>query len=189
MTKYFRWRIDPNFVNRWLIGEPRLSDGRIVSAWDFMKCHAIEPPYSGLHASTTHGNIATEASFGALSIPYVRPRMAEALLACARDEIQLIPVHVDDFNEDVFIVNVLSKPKCIDESRSIFEKWAPNNPERPDRAGEYKMIMELYVDPNAAEGKNILRPWGWATQVIVSEKLKEVVESISATGTVFMPAS
>jgi len=47
------------------------------------------------------------------------------------------------------------------------------------------MIMELFIDPNATEGRNILRPWGWATQVIVSEKLKKVIESVGADGTKF----
>lgn len=185
--KYFRWRFDPSFESRWLIGEPHLPNGKLVSAWDFMKCHVIEPPLKGLVATTSHGSVATQASFGALGIPYIRPNMAEAILGLAGDEMQLIPVHVNDFDEDVFIVNILNKIKCVDESRSLFEKWAPGNKERPDRVGEYKMIMKLFIDSDAAQGKNILRPWGWTTQVIVSEKMKEVVESISAVGTVFLP--
>ena len=61
---------------------------------------------------------------------------------------------------------------------------ALGNAERPDRAGEYKMIMELFIDPNATEGRNILRPWGWTILVIVSEKYKGAVESVGSAGTV-----
>ena len=173
----------------WFIEKPYFPDGKMVGTWDFMKCHAINPPYIGLSAKTSYGEVVTDVCFGAFDIIYARPKMADAMLACAGDEIQLVPVHVDGFNEDVFIVNVLNKVKCIDESRSLFEKWALGNAERPDRAGEYKMIRELFIDPNATEGRNILRPWGWTTQVIVSEKFKEAVESVGSAGTVFIPVS
>lgn len=183
--KYYKWQFDSKFDDCWFISEPRLPNGEVVDSWFFRKCQTIDPSYISLVASTTYGDIVTEASFGAFDIPYVRPKMAHALLDSVGNEIQLIPVHIEGFNEDVFILNVLNSVKCVDESRSEFEKWAPGNTQRPNKVGQYKMISKLLVDPNTTNDLNIFRPWGWTIKIVVSEKVKSVVEAIGATGTTF----
>ncbi|PFH11020.1 hypothetical protein BCF11_3460 [Collimonas sp. PA-H2] len=185
MMKYFKWQFDSKFDGCWFIGEPHLPNGEVVNSWAFRKCQVVEPPYTTLAASTTYGDIVTEASFGAFDIPYVRPKMASALLNHVGNQIQLIPVHVDGFNEEVFILNILNSATCVDESRSEFEKWEPGNTQRPDKVGQYKMISKLFVDPSTTNDLDIFRPWGWTIKVIISERLKSVIEAVGATGTNF----
>jgi hypothetical protein len=111
--------------------------------------------------------------------------MAEALLNLAREQVQLIPVRVDGFDDNAFIVNVLSEVRCVDEARSTFQKFLPGNTVRPDKIGQYEMITKLSVDPRLAEGFEIFRPWGWKVATIISERMKEVIEQVGAQGTIF----
>ena len=111
--------------------------------------------------------------------------MAAALLRHAEKQIQLIPVQVENFDEEIFIVNVLSEIKCVDEARSTFQKYLPGNISRPDKVGGYEIVAELFIDPESAVGFEIFRPWGWKVAVIVSERIKEVITQVGAQGTKF----
>jgi len=57
------------------------------------------------------------------------------------------------------VANVLPCVDCIDESRTVGEKWTESDG-RPDKVGMYRTIVYLFVDPTRI-AHDIFRVQGW----------------------------
>lgn len=174
----------------WFLGLPKNSDGKELEPWDFVTGKPFAGRDGPFTAPIKETGTRAAISFGAFDILYASGIMADRLLqVVGADEIQLIPVAISGVDDGFSIINVLQRIKCVDEEKSVFEKWLPGNSARPDKAGEYKMIEKLRVEPVLAQGRHIFRLWGWSQAVVVSERVKEVVEAYGSADTVFIPVS
>ncbi len=123
----------------------------------------------------------------AFDVPVISERFAEVLRPIAKDDIQLIPLKISN-EASYFIMNSLRRLPCLDESRSIFSKWQAADG-RPDRTGQYRMVVELRVSSNLIGNSNVFRIDGWDVPLIVSDSIRQGFLDNSFCGGVFEPVS
>lgn len=119
----------------------------------------------------------------------VTPRsLNEELEKIVGNSIQRIAIKVDGHGDEYEILNVCRLVSCVDESKSLLTKWAVDDG-RPDKVGQYRMIVDLFIDTTAVEGNHIFRVSGWPIAVIVSEEVKRFLERRGTTGLKFRKVS
>jgi len=150
-----------------------------------MSCRAAATDQR-LIASIKRPGKRTEIAFGAIDLPYVDREMADMLLRELGNEVQLVQVGVAGSDDPVWIVNALHEEPCLDESNSRFTKWEGDSIAARRMAGKYRMVVKLIVDKNKTGGHDILRPWGWHPALIISERLKLLIEGVGATSSRFI---
>ncbi|MEM1137773.1 MAG: DUF1629 domain-containing protein [Bacteroidota bacterium] len=74
---------------------------------------------------------------------------------------------------------------CVDEKKSEFNKFEVNDPVRPDKAGDYRAFFKLVIDKNKVLGKDIFRVARSTNTLIISERIKNLLESEGFTGLKF----
>lgn len=116
-------------------------------------------------------------------VPIVSEEFAHLLSVVAEKDCQLIPVKTSSGGH-FFILNALRRVRCLDESRSLFTKWEASDG-RPDRTGQYRMVAELRIDPEAALGSEVFRIVGWDVPLIVSERLVTLAQAQGMKGCVY----
>jgi hypothetical protein len=85
-------------------------------------------------------------------------------------------------------LNVLTSCDCIDEARTVGDKWTMASG-RPDKVGMYRMIVNLFIDPDRVGGAQILRIRNWATPLIVSERVVSAMTDPERDGVALIPVS
>jgi len=121
----------------------------------------------------------------AAGAPVLSARAAQFIHPLAGGEINLIPARVKDESAEYFVMSILSRVKCVNETKTQYvEKWTKDS-YRPDRAGEYKMLWGIVIDPKPAMEHNLFRLWGSSQHVIVSHAIKKMFEQEGLTGARF----
>jgi hypothetical protein len=123
----------------------------------------------------------TLADFG---MPVLRTRFVEALAEVAPNEIQRFPAFVDGQFDSFEIVNVVQHVDCLDHQRTGVTYWTEEDG-LPDLVGRLQTVVGLKVDLQRAEGHDIFRIEGWEIALVVSARIKEVLQH--ARGAVFEP--
>ncbi|HWC09970.1 MAG TPA: hypothetical protein VG455_01990 [Acidimicrobiales bacterium] len=123
-------------------------------------------------------------SFASHDMLVVAQHIGELIERMSPGDVERIPVRVEGRNEPYEILNVLTRIACIDRDRTVGELW----PDASERAGEYRMIVRLALDPDRVpESIRIFQVGGWKVSVVVTEDLKEALED--ATGLTFKPTA
>jgi len=65
-------------------------------------------------------------------------------------------------------------------------KWAVDD-DRPDKMGHYKMVTELKIGPDKADGAKIFRIKEWDVVVVAHQTIKDVFQKKKVTGVSFRP--
>jgi hypothetical protein len=115
-------------------------------------------------------------------IPVISQRIKEQLDDLM--EIQFLPVNIE--NKEVslkyYIMVVTNTINCVNEELSLFGKFKENDPVRPDLAGHYSWFSKLIIDPTKTNHSDIFRLEMAVTDLIVSQRVKDVLNKINATG-------
>jgi hypothetical protein len=107
------------------------------------------------------------------------------LAELAPHDVQLVPVVIEGHPEEYFILNATRVVKCIDDKASAeVQYWKPEDG-RPEKTGKYRAVHGMRINPIQVGDAKVFRPWGWTVALIVSEEIKEALESIGATGVKF----
>lgn len=181
--KFFRVIANPTFRDPWFLDEPQSEDGTVIDAREFTRGE----PYAGLvpvRLPIAQPGQVTEFTFAAFDMPVVSNRVGTILERVAPNEIERIPVVVGSSHRGFEILNVTSKAKCLDESRSQVLKWKLED-RRPDRVGKYRMVTGITIEPNCVSGKHIFRIKGWEIALIVSEVLKDAIQDVPNLAVIF----
>jgi hypothetical protein len=160
-------------------------NGRKINPWQFKRgevIHLDAPPL--LHLVRPGRTL--EFTLTGLTIPLVNRRVVSLFERLGLDrEVQFIPTRVEGFTEPYFLLNALRIIRCIDDARcEEVLHWLPED-NRPDKVGQYRDIGGLKVDPEKIDA-DVFRPWGWTVILIVSERVKQALESEGITGTRFI---
>ena len=117
------------------------------------------------------------------SVPIVSNAVKEKLSSIAG--LQFLPAKIvgSDSSLPYFVMLVTDLVDCVDEDRSEFEKFAINDPIRPDSAGQYKGFTKLVIDKARVGGRSIFRVKGLDVAIIISADVKHLLDSSSLTGT------
>lgn len=185
--KYYLLSDDINFSKRWYLG-----DVRHIENWLF-----VEPPLEFMEPCTytidvfQDGNQMdyTEANG---SVPILSHAVKKALEGIPEiDEpysnvvIEPMVIGNKEVDNDYFVMIVETQLDCVDEHKSIFQKYEVNDPVRPDKAGDYRSFISLVIDPKKAEGKHIFRLKKRLGAIVVSEYVKDRFENAGISGAKF----
>ena len=172
--------------DRWFLKSLNTVDENKISIWKFLSPARVKlPETEKLKISVREDGKPLDFTFADFEVLVVNEKVAFFL---SEEECQLIPVEVGGTRNkhSYFIAVLLNSVDCLDEDRSIFEKWSSNDPIRPDLAGEYKGIYKLFVDPDKIMPSNTIFRLGKSDNIIIiNEKLKRQFESNGITGVKF----
>jgi hypothetical protein len=185
MPKYYELEDDRNHPGRWHMRSPVDEHGQKINPWQFFKGRRLELPGTTRFPVKPAG-VELDFSWAAFSIPVVTSRFVQLFERLGLQEVQFLPVEVENHTGPYFILNTLRTIRCIDEARcEEVQRWTPEDGE-PEKVGEYRYIAGVRIDPTKVEGTRIFRPWGWTLTLVVSEDLKEALEREGLTGTRFV---
>lgn len=187
MTTLYRILDDLSIEDRWHLRAPEDEDEREVDARDFLACHHYDGPIP-LKVRLRRDGERLRFTFGDFDMPVVSRVVHDTLAGFGRDGIQFIPVLIENSSESHWILNVLHHRKCVDEERSEFMRWKPEDG-RPDKVGQYRMFTKLMVNEEQTSRAPIFRIDGWKTALIVSEDVKQALEKVGCRGIRFEPVN
>lgn len=162
---------DSKVPDLWFLGEPFAADGEQIDARRFTDCEAFGQIAQPLRLPIDEAGRAPRLSFGAFDMPVVDKELGEAFALAAGSDIELVPAIAEDGSE-LMIVNVLACVDCIDESKTIGDKWTEPDG-RPDKVGEYRTIVRLFIDPSRVDHE-MFRVTGWEVALVVSDWFADV---------------
>lgn len=178
--KYYELQADPAAFPRWYLGSPIDPAGSEIDPRTFTQGVPVgtQPPLILPFRRTGDEVEFNFCDFDMIVTPRTLNAELETLVGAA---IQRIPVSVGNRADEFEILNVCELVKCVDESRSVATKWTASDG-RPDKVGQFRMVIELKIDPSAASGHEIFRVAGWPIALVVSEKVKRFFEDRKVSG-------
>lgn len=166
---------------RWHIGDVLLPDGAEFLLKDGVPVDVSKP----IHAFVTHPGRVLEFCHTSFGIPLATRALTDAIKAIGGFDVQSIPITISA-QTGMFVLHTLRVLRCIDEPRSIFQKFTADDPVRPDLAGQYRSIAKLVLDRSAIPtDAHFFRIKDWEVALIVSEAVKGAMERVGCFGAEF----
>jgi hypothetical protein len=187
MIRYFRLVDDKSVPGRWHLKNPVDAKGDKIDPWQFDAGRTLNIQGRLIFRMSVPGRPLdfTEAGF---AIPLIHERVKTLLEHLSVPEIQLLAAEVESRPEPYFVLNPTQLIPCIDEARcERVVRWGPEDG-RPERAGQYRVVDGLRIDPTKVGGARLFRIRGWP-MLIASEDLKEAMEREAVTGVEFIEVS
>lgn len=185
MTRYFRIQADRDAHERWFLRSPINTRGEELDPRAFTRS-SIFPVQDPLTLPLRRDGRPVDFNFGDFDMPVVKTDIVDKLEDVLDLQLQRIPVHILESVGQFDILNVLDQVDCIDAVKSVYTRWEANDG-RPEKLGEYRMIIDLKIDPKCAHGHHLFRLKGWAIALIVSEQIKQALEALRVSGIEYDP--
>jgi hypothetical protein len=184
MPRYFDLTDNMRIKGRWHLRTPLDEHGEEVAPWQFKKGKHLDIR-GAIRFPVRPTGKALEFTLASFAIPVVHVRVVALFERLRIQEVQFIPVQVDDTSEPHFILNTLRIIRCIDDARcEEVKRWTPEDGQ-PEKVGEYRNVVGMRIDTAQADGTQVFRPWGWRVALLVSEEVKQALEREGITGTQF----
>jgi hypothetical protein len=183
-TQYFDLSADLSTPGHWELG--KTLDERGQEVWPWLLMQGAPAALEGrLKLHIRFPGKPLDFSFAAFDVPVVSDRVASLLTAEAPGDVQLLPVDIDSRSDPRFLVNVIRTVRCIDDHASTEVQYWTEEDGDPERAGEYRAVHGMRIDPSKVGDAKVFRPWGWTVALIVSEDVKDALERAGVTGVKF----
>lgn len=183
--RFFRLMEDVHIPGRWELDNPVDQQGQEVWTWTFRRGAPAQVEGRLRVPLYRPGKPLDFSLLVGTAIPVVHTRVATLLTELAPGDVQLIPVELDSQPEPYFLLNVIRVVRCIDDQKSAEVRyWKPEDAE-PERAGQYRAVHGLRIDPSKVGDAQVFRTWGWTGVMVVSERVKTAWEQAGVTGTKF----
>lgn len=157
--KFYEVVDDVEFPNRWFLGECYEPRDREIDLDVFMDGKPVE--VSGpLAVRIQRDGEPLSFTFAAFDVPIIAEPLAAALQFFDGSYIQRTPVLLPkktEYNYD--IINVTHLEKCVDESSSNLTFWREEDG-RPDKIGQYRMVIDLVLHGVREDIKDLLQSLG-----------------------------
>lgn len=185
MARFFELKDDRGSRTRWHLGGPVDEQGTELDPWQFREGKSLA--FDGvLRFPLKVPGDALDFCWAAFAIPVVHERFVTCLKRLGTLDVQFIPARVEGHSGPHFVLNALRVIRCIDDARSAeVEYWKPEDGE-PEKVGEYRSVTGLRIDSSKVADARIFRTWGWRIALIVSEDIKEAIESAGLSGVRFV---
>jgi Suppressor of fused protein (SUFU) len=185
MSKRFFELCDDAYVpGRWYLTNPTDSQGREVdNPWQFTDGQPVRVE-GRLKVPIEHAGRPLGFTLAGLSIPVVHVKAASILTELAPGDVQLLPVDIEGQLDQYLILVATRLIRCIDEQASRIQFWTEEDG-LPEKVGQYASVRDLRIDPSKVGDAKVFRPEGWDVALIVSEEIKEALESAGVTGARF----
>jgi len=184
MARYYDLADDRRSPGRWHLGSPVDEQGGEIDPWQFKDGTILKLGSTPRFPLDVAGH-PLDFCWAAFSIPVVHRRFVELFEQMRVEGVQFIPAQVQAHPGPWYILNALHTRRCIDDARCEGVQYWKSEDGRPDKLGEYRAVYGLRIDPTKVGDARIFRPWGWRVALIISEELKQAIESAGLTGTRF----
>ncbi|RKG63795.1 hypothetical protein D7V80_29360 [Corallococcus sp. CA054B] len=173
-------------VAQWGLDTPvPVGGGALDDPWMFVEGRPVMDP-GPLKTVPFHVDVKRTFSVAnADRTPIANEQVANVFRELAPDDVQLFPIEIEGTPERYYVVNATRHFKCIDEANCREVQIYPPDGAVPERLGEYRSISGLRIDTSKIEDARVFRPMGWELALIVSEEIKEGIESVGNTGVFF----
>lgn len=181
MIRYFRLRDDMTIRGRWHLAEVLLPKG-------------AEPPLDSgiqlrdngrLHAAVSHTGRVLDFCLTSFNTPVATTELAQTVSRVAGPDVQCLPLEIAG-QAGWSVLNAVRVIRCLDESRSEFLKWTKDD-HRSDLAGQYRQVTKLVLNATGIPGDaHFFRVEGWLVALVVSEAVKQAMESAGCSGAKFI---
>lgn len=180
MTNYFRIDADRNARDRWFLGSPINARGEECDPRVFVE-GKVQLIGGGLTLPLRRNGRPVDFNLGDFDMPVLGADIIDKLTNLVDLRVQRIPVGIAESMSRFDILNVLDVVECIDDVKSVYTRWHENDG-RPEKTGQYRMIVDLRIDPERARGHHLFRPKEWDVALIVSDRMKNALEELEVTG-------
>lgn len=184
MENYFELVDDVGSPERWWLAEPFDALGKEINADSFTMGRVVEV-IDPIEISLQYEGSPLDFTFGAFEMPVVNSRTLNLLDKLSPNTFESFSARIKGHGANYVVVNFLESRKCLDESRSEFIKWKEGD-HRADKAGQYRQVTKLRINPERAAACDIFRLWGWDSAIIVSERIKREFQRENITGVRFL---
>ncbi|WP_147401502.1 MULTISPECIES: imm11 family protein [Agrobacterium] len=182
------WQLedDINYPSRWYLNE---IGGKNVDKgynWQFLTGDGVVDEKYTL-SLTRDGAEMDFTLTDAFVVPIVSGRLKDALDFV--EGVRFFEILLERKQQSIYEYYAMVTDKmvdCFDEKSSIFQIFTPDDPIRPDRAGEYHSVLRLAVDPIRAAGHDIFRIERYPTALIVSDRIKRILDQLDLSGLRFV---
>src|SRR5262245_6066465 len=134
MSDYFDFWDDKLVPGRWSLGDPYVN-GRWVNPDLFTDGGGPRTLEGPIPVRRTRPGRALDYTMAGRGMPVASERAAQVFARFAPDDVQVIPVAVEDHQEPYFILHALHAIECVDETRSEGVQWWTEEDGRPERIG------------------------------------------------------
>lgn len=173
---FYRLKDDVEYPDRWYLGDIRGADN-----WDLLTiAHEVNRKLEvDLYKDGNEMDFTLTEVYG---VPIVSSRVEKLLRGISN--IVFIPLIIRNkiCKYQYFAMVIPSIVDCVDEDNSEFHNFIVNDPVRPDKAGEYRAFKKLRLRSNGIHDIDLFRLKKFETALIVSERVKIILEKIDATG-------
>lgn len=183
---YFELGFDSGLSDYTYFGEPMTENGDVIDWWHFSGSGRWEGTEPLKVTANPIGKIY-DMSMAPGDVPYVTKRVVDIFNAdkCLDGAVQFIPVKYGV--NTIYIMNILPVVACVDDRKTeSIMRWQTEDGE-PDRIGQYRQIIGLRVDPKRLKGIDICRVQDWEVSIIISQRLRTLLEAHHVKGVVFWP--
>jgi hypothetical protein len=178
--QYFRLTDDIEMPPRWHLGH--IFDGERLRD-DFREGRRLSDT-DALSAEISHNGRSLDSCLTSFAVPIAVKALGEAIARCAGSDLQRLPVHILP-GLTYEVLNATRCIPCLDEQRSEFMKWLPGD-HRSDLVGQFRMVSRLVLDPaRLPADANFFRVAGWEVALVISERVKDAMESEGCFGAKF----
>lgn len=184
MNTYYDLDWDPDFPDRWWLGEVG-SDTEPIDSRIF----TIGSPQSTVgpyRVPIKEGGEVLPLTFAAFHVPVVTRELAAIFAAYAPEAIQHVPITVGDIVGKFEILNITRTVDAVDRERAGYILWRPED-RRPEKVGAFRQIHHMVFRQDIRPPPHIFRIHGWEVAVTVSRDLKEALGGQKLRGVRFRP--
>lgn len=179
---YYKLSNDMRILDRWTLGDPY--DGNGQEIWQGQLTSGKPLIVQGLARIGLYApGRALDFTTTAFGVPIIHVKVKELFGQLGLEgQMQLFPLDVEGESEPYCLVNLLRIVRCIDDARCEEVEYRTAEGGYEDRIGEYCKVVGMRIDSGKVGDVEIFRPWGWQTNIIVSERVKRAMEEAGVTG-------
>ncbi len=189
MIKYYRLMFDIEIPDAWYLSTIENAKGEEILPINFSKGMFFDKPESeDIVIKQYISGQPVDYRHTTLNIPVVSDKVIAIVQAIDKNAVQFIPVKVigggnEHISSGFYIMNVLLNIKCLDYDKTQIETYSFP----PEKVGQISSIYNIKILPNKAGNHHIFRLAEWHTIIIISQFMKEALETNGLTGLLFMP--
>ena len=191
--RYFEVNVDMarRIPGRWTLGYIDDKDGNALPLSYGIPFHGKQ-----VNGDVFDGSESTDYSEAGDSVPVVRAQLAKAVAAAVGADVQCIPILLEGFL-GFMVLNVLRVVDCIDMEKSGFRRLTDEElnersegcPKQYGYGRGGRDGVRVYIDGSRVpDDAHIFRTKGFESKLVVSERIKEVMERSGSIGAKFMLA-
>lgn len=187
MGLYYRLLADPKATTRWHLKSPMTTDGKVIDPRIF----TLGCKYDGeikLKLPLRREGEPIDFNFCDFDMIVTPKYLNDALESVVGHTFQRIPIDIESSNTSYEILNTLDTVSCINEEKSQYVKWLPQDGQL-DKIGQYRMISKLVISPNQANYHKMFRINEWKIALVVEDCVKNLFEKLKVTGLIFQAVS